>query len=224
MKERILTVIGLATLLAGLPSSRAQQPVKEDWESQPTAPNQHLRSGAEAWQLSRGEGSKEGKAEIVEGKGRKKSKALCLAPDGEEGMVAYASVTLPAVPVQEFRFSMRGDGEGPPVARLFLKLGGRKEMFRVNIGEGKVSINNNSRATLGLVLDEEGWLNVGLKLDRKALTATLRVGNEEKTLEIPAWEEAKIAFQFTVNFKRGGYQQPVLIDEISWLGEGESLP
>lgn len=209
-----------AGFLVWLPSSRAVQPVKEDWESQPTALNQQLRSGAEKWQLSRGEGMKEGRAEIVEGKGKKKSRALCLAPDGEEGMIAYAAVTLPAVEVQEFRFSMRGDGEGPPMARLFLKLGGRTELLRVNIGEGKVSLNGNPRATLGLALDEEGWLNVSLKLDRKALAATLRVGDEEKTLEVPAWEEGKIAFQFTVNFKRGKYHQPVLIDEVSWLGEG----
>jgi hypothetical protein len=214
-------VVALGALaLAGAPSvARAQNAVKEGWEEQPTAANQRLRSGAEPWQLSRGAGLKEGKAEIVEGKGKRGGKALSLAPDGDEGLIAYASVLLPPFETQDFRFSIRKDGEERLAARLFLKLGGRKEILRVNLGEGKANLNGNARASLSAVPDAEGWVDVGLKLDRKAHTATLAVGGEERTLEVEPWDEGRVAFQFTVNFNKGSSRQAVLLDDLSWTGE-----
>lgn len=224
MNDNLLMTLGSLVLLALPLVAPGQVPVKEDWENQPTAPIPHLRSGAETWQFSRGEGAKEGKVAIVEGKGRKKGKALSLQPDGELGGVAYALLTTPSVDTQEVRFAARADGDGGFSLRLFVKGGDRKEILRLNLGEGKASINGDRRGTLSLAQDEEGWSEIALKLDRKASTATLRVGGEEKSMEVPKWEEGKLNFQFQVNFDKARSRPPVLIDDVSWLGEGEPRP
>lgn len=224
MIPRILLALAALAALCAVPRSIGQVPVKEDWESQPTVPSHRLRSAAESWQFCRGEGMKEGKAEVVEGKGKKKGKALRLSPDGEQGLIGYAVLGLPPLEVQEFRFSVRGDGEEALALRLFVKASDRKEVLRLNIGEGRISINGDRRATLGMVRDEEGWADVLLRIDGKSSSATLRVGEEEKTLEIPKWQEGKLAFQFQANFDKARNRQPVLLDDVSWLGEGGNAP
>lgn len=223
MNSRLLiSFSATAAVLLAPVLSRALQPIKEDWESSANPLPTNFRTGTEIWQFSRGEGRGEGKIEVVEGKGRNGGKALSLALDGERGMATYAAVTIPLTETQDFRFSIRRDGNDPVEVGLFVRKD-RRKLLRVAIKGSEITLGveegGRRRAMLRGMPDAEGWLDIGLRIDRKAKTATLRVNEEEKSVEISEWEEGGYKFQFGLNFDKGNSRQPVLIDDVSWLGE-----
>lgn len=194
--------------------------VKVDWEFVESGlKSNKSRSDLGGWRFSRGAAVKnEGKAGIVEGKGKANGKALALEPDGENGVVCYAIVTLPSAPVQDLRFSIRREGSDPVSAGLFIRLPSRKDFLRVAIEKDLVSLRGGSqRAEIRGAPDLEGWLNLELKLDRAAKTATLRLGGEEKGIVLEAWEDEPLTCQFNANFKKLVGRAPILIDQVSWV-------
>lgn len=177
------------------------------------------RSALSGWRFSRGATVKdEGKVTIVEGKGKGKGKALALEPDGEKGLTAYAITTLPPLPVQDLRFSIRREGDEPLFASLYLRTASRKELLRLVIEGGLVRLHGGSQNVgIRVAPDSEGWLEIGIKLDHAAKAATLGVGGEEKGIVLEGWEEEPLTCQFNANFRKLVGRSAVLIDQVSWL-------
>lgn len=183
--------------------------------------NQAPQKGGEdgRWQFCRGELKGEGLARVEEGKGKNRSKALRLGPDGETGLATYAILSIPALDKQEIRFSVRGDGEEPVSTRCFLKTSQKTEILRMGIGRDRITLGDRHQAILSVAPDGQGWLNLVVKLDRAGGTITVGCNDLEKTVTVEPWEASKLLVQIGQTYRKDGSRQGILLDDFSWLSE-----